>query len=58
MLLKGLHPSVRAQAELADRTCATFDELVALSQKIGNGLRSVKVTLGKADRYAKAKSVL
>jgi len=58
LFLKGLHPSVRAQAELADRTCATFDELVALSQKICDGLRSVKVTIGKADRYANAKSVL
>jgi len=58
LFLKGLHPLVRAQAELADRTCATFDELVALSQKIGDGLRSVKVTIGKADRYTKAKSVL
>jgi len=58
LFLKGLHPSVRAQAELADRTCATFNELVALSQKIGDGLRSVKVTIGKADRYAKAKSVM
>jgi len=58
LFLKGLHPSVRAQAELADRTRATFDDLVALSQKIGDGLRSVKVTIGKADRYAKAKSVL
>jgi len=58
LFLKGLHPSVRAQAELADRTRATFDDLVGLSQKIGDGLRSVKVTIGKADRYAKAKSVL
>jgi len=31
---------------------------VALSQKIGDGLRAVKVTVGKADRYTKAKSVL
>jgi len=31
---------------------------VAISQKIGDRLRSVKVTIGKADRYAKAKSVL
>jgi len=58
VVLKRLHPSVQAQAELADRTCTTFDELVALSQKIGDGLRSVKVTIGKADRYTKAKSVL
>jgi len=58
LFLKGLHPSVQAQAELADRTCTTFDELVALSQKIGDGLRAVKVTIGKADRYTKAKSVL
>jgi len=58
LFLKGLHPSVLAQAELADRTCTTFDELVALSQKIGDGLRAVKVTIGKADRYTKAKSVL
>jgi len=58
LFLKGLHPSVRAEDELADRTCATFDELVALSQKICDGLRSVKVTIGKADRFAKAKSVL
>jgi len=35
-----------------------LDEFVALSQKIGDGLRAVKVTIGKADRYAKAKSVL
>ena len=53
----GSTPSVQAQAELADRTCTTFDELVALSQKIGDGLRAVKVTIGKADRYTKAKSV-
>jgi len=58
LFLNGLHPSVQARAELADRTCTTFDELVALSQKIGDGLRSVKVTIGKADRYTKAKSVL
>jgi len=58
LFLKGLHPSVQAQAELADRTCTTFDELVALSQKIGDGLRAVKVTVVKADRYTKAKSVL
>jgi len=58
LLLKGLHPSVQAQAELADRTRTTFDELVALSQKIGDGLRAVKGTVGKADRYTKAKSVL
>jgi len=57
-ILKGLHPSVQAQAELADRTCTTFDELVALSQKIGDGLRAVTLTIGKADRYTKAKSVL
>jgi len=57
-VLKMLHHSVQAQAELADRTCTTFDELVALSQKIGDGLRSVKVTIGKADRYTKTKSVL
>jgi len=31
LVLKGLHPSVQAQAELADRKCTTFDELVALS---------------------------
>jgi len=58
LFLKGLHPSVQAQVELADRTCTTFDELLALSQKIGDGLRAVKVTIGKADRYTKAKSVL
>jgi len=58
LFLKGLHPSVQAQAELADRKCTTFDELVALSQKIGDGLRAVKVTIGKADRYTKAKRVL
>jgi len=58
LFLQGLHPPARAQTELADRTCATFDELVALSQKIGDGPRSVKVTIGKADRYAEAKSVL
>jgi len=58
LFLTGLHPSVQAQAEMADRTCTTFEELVALSQKIGDGLRSVKVTTGKADRYTKAKSVL
>jgi len=56
--LKGPYPSVQAQAELADRTCTTFEELVALSQKIGDGLRAVKVTINKADRYTKAKSVL
>jgi len=56
--LEALHLSVHSQAELADRTCITFDEGVALSQKIGAGLRAVKVTMGKADRYAKAKSVL
>jgi len=43
---------------LADRSCTTFNELVALSQKLGDGLRAVKVTIGKADRYTKAKSVL
>ena len=58
LFLKGLHPSVQAQAELADRTSTTFDDLVALSQKIGGGLRAVTVTIGKADRYTKAKSVL
>jgi len=58
LFLKGLHPSVQAQAELSDRTCTTFDELVALSQKIGDGLRSVKVTIGKAKRFTKAKSGL
>jgi len=58
LFLKGLHPSVQAQAELADRTCTTLDELVALSQKIGDGRRAAKVTIGKADRYTKAKSVL
>ena len=31
---------------------------MALSQKIGDGLRAVKVTIGKADRYTMAKSVL
>jgi len=58
IFLKGLHPSVQAQSELAGRTCTTFDELVALSQKIGDGLRAVKVTIGKAALYTKAKSVL
>jgi len=58
LFLKGLHASVQAQAELVERTCTTFDEFVALSQKIGDGLRAVKVTIGKADPYAKAKSVL
>jgi len=58
LFLKGLHPSVQAQAQLADRTCTTFDELVPLSHKIGDGLRAVKVTVGNADRYTEAKSVL
>jgi len=40
LFLKELHSSVQAQAELSDRTCTTFDELVALSQKIGDGLRA------------------
>jgi len=30
LFLKGLHTSVQAHVELSDRTCATFDELVAL----------------------------
>jgi len=58
LFLKRLHLLVWAQAELADRTCTTFDELVALSQMMCDGLRSIKVTTGKADRYTKAKSVL
>ena len=51
-------PCGHAATELADRPCTTFDDLVALSQEIGDGLRAVKVTIGKADRYTKAKSVL
>jgi len=31
---------------------------VALSQKIRDGLPAVEVTIGKADRYTEAKSVL
>jgi len=31
---------------------------VAISQKIGDGFRSVKVTIGKTDRYTEAKSIL
>jgi len=58
LFLKMLHPLVRAIAELAERTCATFDELVSLSQKMGDGHRSVKVTIGKSDRYTKAKCIL
>jgi len=57
LFLTGLHPSGQAQAKLADRTCTTFEELVALSQRLGDGLRSVKVTIGKADRYTTTKSV-
>ena len=33
LFLKGLNPSVQAHAELADSTCTTFDELVALSDR-------------------------
>jgi len=33
LFLKGLNPSVQAHAELADRTCTTFDELVAHSDR-------------------------
>jgi len=46
LFLKGLHPSVQAQAELAERTCTTFYELLARSQKIGDGLPAVKATIG------------
>jgi len=52
LFLKGLQPSVWAQAELPDRMCTTLDELLALSHKIGDELRSVKVTIGNADRLA------
>jgi len=58
LFLKGLHPSVQAQAELANRTCTTFDELLALLHKIRDGLRAVKVTIGTADRHTTAKRVL
>jgi len=58
LYLHGLHPSVQAAAEVKDRSCSSTDELVALAQNLGDGLRAARPSPGSAERYAKTKAAI